>query len=57
VDAGESPLALVARVVGQHGGRGQLRLAAELGGVRRASSEEIVEELARRAAAVTLGGR
>src|SRR5829696_8108483 len=55
VDACERPLALIARVVGQHGGRGQLRFAAELGGVRRASGEEIVEELARWAAAVALG--
>ena len=55
VDAGERALTLIARVVSQPGGRGQLRLAAELHGVRRAGGEEIVEELARGAAPVTLG--
>ena len=54
-DAGEHPLALVAGVVSQRGDGGEFRLAAELGGVRAACDEQVVEDLACRAAAVALG--
>ena len=47
--------ALIARVVGQRRNRRQVRFAAELGCVPGASGEQIVQDLARRAAAVALG--